>query len=91
MTTQIVISAAEHVAVMRNHLRTADVWMFGARVTGLIPISKISTLLPRRFGQTFKMSIVRWCLMQLLRRCGSEFAAEPWSLVSPWVVANAGA
>ena len=28
--------------------------MFGARVTGLIPISKISTLLPRRFGQTFK-------------------------------------
>ena len=72
MTTQIVISAAEHVAVMRNHLRTADVWMFGARVTGLIPISKISTLLPRRFGQTFKMSIVRWCLMQLLRRCGSE-------------------
>jgi len=59
--TQIVISAAEHVAVAvvcESNLRTADVWMFCARVTGLIPIS---ILLPRRFGQTFKMTnIVRW-------------------------------
>jgi len=36
---------------MRNHLRTADAWMFGAQVMGLIPIS---ILLPKRFGQTFK-------------------------------------
>ena len=46
--------------VCESNLHTADVWMwmFGARVTGLIPIS---ILLPRRFGQTFKMtSIVRW-------------------------------
>jgi len=67
---------------MRNHLRTADVWMFCARVTGLIPISKISTLLPKRFGQTFKDDehctvVFDAALAQLWLRIRSVGAAGP--------------
>ena len=82
LDTQIVISAAEHVAVAvvcESNLRTADVWMFAARVMGLIPIS---ILLPRRFRHTFKddehcMVVFDAALAQVWLRIIRSGAVEP--------------